>query len=134
MNNKQDNKKAPLQTLRDGAVSIKLWEQQSENNRFVTASVGKVYKDADGNFKESRAFGETDLLKLQAMIPQARDEIKRWHEFYRKNSQQQAPQQQQNMAAQRDAVMQQSSHASQSHQGHTQGHEHNRNQPPERSR
>ena len=41
----EDKKQAPLKTLRDGAVVIKLWQQNSKNGPFVTASIGNTYKD-----------------------------------------------------------------------------------------
>ena len=100
------NKKAPIQTFKDGAVTIKLWEQNAGGNIFVNASVGRIYKDkTTGEFGESKSFSNTDLLKLQAIIPQVREEMQKWHDYYREVNQQQA--QSHDMTAQRDAVMQQ---------------------------
>lgn len=66
----------PYATLKDGAVRVKLWERGSGDKSFVTASVYKIYKDKQsGQWKQTNSMGETDLLKLQAMIPQARQII-----------------------------------------------------------
>jgi hypothetical protein len=106
----EDKKNAPLETFRDGAVTIKLWEQQAEGKSYVNASIGKLYKDQQGAWHETRSFNDSDLLKLQALIPQAHQQMKHHQEQLRSVVQEQqiaepAPEQQQDMAAQRDAVM-----------------------------
>lgn len=100
----------PIQTIRDGSVSLKLWEQSyGDNQRFVTASVEKSFKRDDGSWGTSKSFGEKDLLKLQSILPEARREMQQWHEFYRESDRaQQQPQQEpiRDMAAERDAALQ----------------------------
>ena len=128
-------RKAPLQHFKDGAVTVKLWEQSAGNKQYVNASVGKLYKDkATGEWHESRSFSEKDMLKLQAMLPEVRQEMGKWQDYYREAQQQKeqvqampdhAPQStqmpsQQDMVAARDAAMQ-SVQPDQS-QGVTQGH------------
>jgi hypothetical protein len=106
----EDRKNAPLESFRDGAVTIKLWEQQAEGKSYVNASIGKLYKDQQGAWHETRSFNDTDLLKLHALIPQAHQQMKHHQEQLRGVVQEQqiaepAPEQQPDMAAQRDAVM-----------------------------
>jgi hypothetical protein len=106
----EDRKNAPLESFRDGAVTIKLWEQQAEGKSYVNASIGKLYKDQQGGWHETRSFNDSDLLKLQALIPQAHQQMKHHQEQLRGVVHEQqiaepAPEQQQEMAAQRDAVM-----------------------------
>ena len=127
--NEQQDKNAPIQSFKNGAVSIKLWQNQGPEQSFVNVSVRKLYKDEQSNqWKESKNFSPNDLPKLQAILPEA-VQAAHSHE-YTLNSQreQQAPSQQQeqgmqhisqvqpamqqqppamDMAAKRDAVMQQ---------------------------
>lgn len=126
------DKKVPLNTFKDGAVTIKIWEQQSGDQTYVNASVGKLYRDEQtGQWRESRSFNSTDLLKLQTMIPEARQDMQRWQEYFRTTQMleyaqeslhqqappqrqspaqyqappQQAAPQQQSLAARRDSIM-----------------------------
>jgi len=102
----EEKKQAPLKTLRDGAVVIKLWQQNSKNGPFVTASIGNTYKDPKtGEFKESRSFSETDLLKLQELVPEARKEAMLWREHLK------GAERYQNLSEQRDEVMEQAAPA-----------------------
>ncbi len=112
--NTQNKKQPPLQTFKDGAVNIKLWKQDFEDKTFVNASIGRIYKDkTTGEFKETRSFNDTDLLKLQAMIPQARQELNRLQDYYREISHQKETtpshasdaKSQQDLTTQRDAVI-----------------------------
>lgn len=84
--NTPDNKNAPLATLRDGAVHVKLWEQRAGDNSYVNASIGRLYKDDQGMWRETRSFGATDLLKLQNLLPQAHQEMRRQQERLREQS------------------------------------------------
>ena len=67
------NANAPLETFREGAANIKLWQQQRHDGQiFVTASVGRSYKDRQsGQWKESKSFSPDDLIRLQSLIPYA---------------------------------------------------------------
>ena len=40
-----EQKKAPVQTLRDGAMFVKLWEQQGSKGPYVTATTGRTFKN-----------------------------------------------------------------------------------------
>lgn len=102
-----DKKQAPLHTMRDGAISIKLWEQNYEGKSFVNATIGRTYQDKEtGTYGESRSFGDVDLLKLHAMLPEARAELKRQQEYLREAEYgRETPKQRRDLAAERDAVM-----------------------------
>lgn len=77
----------PIQTFRYKGAFIKLWKQESEKGPFVTASVGKTYKDkVSGEFKESYSLGEHDLAKVDFLMPEARKEMAQWHAYYREQS------------------------------------------------
>ena len=70
--NEQQDKNAPIQSFKNGAVSIKLWQNQGPEQSFVNVSVRKLYKDEQSNqWKESKNFSPNDLPKLQAILPEA---------------------------------------------------------------
>ncbi|MEM0951791.1 MAG: hypothetical protein AAGI66_06575 [Cyanobacteria bacterium P01_H01_bin.74] len=95
-------KKAPLQSFKDGAVTIKIWEQQAGERKFADASIGKLYKDEKtGDWRETRSFNNNDLLKLQNLIPEARAEMQQWQEYYKSIN----PEQEQNQAPQRNEAV-----------------------------
>lgn len=135
---------APIQQFRDGAATIKLWENKVGDKTYVNASVGKLYKDKETDeWRESRSFNEQDLLKLQAMLPQVRQEMEKWQEYYRDHDQQkeqvqglahsapesQPVQPQNDMVAARDAALSQAE-PSQSSQGMAQSLTHGQSQAP----
>lgn len=101
----------PLQTFRDGAVSVKLWRQESpENGAFVSATIGRTYRDqATGEYRESRSLSGTDMLKAQALLGQAHGEAVKWRQYFRETERQQsAPQPEKTEpVAERDAALQQ---------------------------
>lgn len=69
----QQNPNAPLQTFKDGAAVIKLWQQEGKDQKIhVNASVGRLYKDKEtGHWKESKSFSALDLAKLNTLMPEA---------------------------------------------------------------
>lgn len=104
----ETSKNAPLETLKDGAVSIKLWEQKTEDKSYVNASIGKLYKDGEGQWRETRSFNATDLLKLQAMLPQAHEAMQRHQEALRTVAQDKpapTPEPKKEIAAARESAM-----------------------------
>ena len=107
MSNEPTNQ-GPLQTFENGAARIKIWEQQTTNGKnFPTASVTKIYKAKDGQWKESRNFTPADLQKLQQILPEANQEITKWQDYYNERNRQNTPEPQpRNMVAERDAAMQ----------------------------
>jgi activator of HSP90 ATPase len=143
------NKKLPLNVYRDGAVNVRIWEQSGNGGQsYVNASIGRLYKDNKTSlWHESKSFSDSDLVKLQALLPQVRQEMQHWQDSFRANeAAMQAPQQQiapaigaaqpnPSLAAQRDTLMQEASQSSASSsaaqskdqtqtqsQQHTQGH------------
>ena len=101
----------PLQTFRDGAVSVKLWRQESpDNGPFVSATIGRTYRDqATGEYRESRSLSGTDMLKAQALLGEAHREAGKWRQYFREVGRQQgAPEPQQSEpVSERDAALQQ---------------------------
>lgn len=79
-----------------------------------TSSVGRLYKDKKTDqWRESRTFSDTDLLKIQTMIPEVRRELNKWRDYHREvNKEQDAPKKStplNDMLAQSDAIIKGSS-------------------------
>lgn len=107
----QEKGQPPLQTLRDGAVNVKLWRQESpENGAFVTAMIGRTYKDPEtGEYRESRSLSGADMLRAQALLGEAHREAGKWRQHFRENERQQGapePEAPEAVAA-RDAALEQ---------------------------
>lgn len=74
----------PIQTLRDGAITVKLWRQESRNGPFVTATLGRTYQDKQTQeFKESRSLSGSDVLKAQALLGEANREMIAWRKYFK---------------------------------------------------
>lgn len=95
----------PIHTFKDGSVTIKLWEQGSEQTRFATASIGKLYQDKrTGEWREGKSFSEKDMQKLQELLPAANQELQKWNEYYRQVSKDQQQVQEQAEPTQEPAL------------------------------
>lgn len=81
----------PVQTLRDGAVAVKLWRQESrEHGVFVSATVTRTYKDREtGDYRESHSLSGADMLRAQALLGDAHREAGKWRQHFREIEQQQ---------------------------------------------
>lgn len=94
MRNDTEQSNGPIQTFRDGAVVVKLWQQDGQNGPFVTATLGRTYKDAkSGQFKESTSLGSNDVLKAQALLIEANREMVQWRRYFREQTKAQTKQQ-----------------------------------------
>ena len=99
----------PLQTLRDGAVAVKLWRQESEEHgAFVSATVTRTYKDREtGDYRESHSLSGADMLRAQALLGDAHREAGKWRQHFREIERQQgAPDPESpNAVAERDTAL-----------------------------
>lgn len=113
MPEKQNNQ--PLQRLRDGGINITFWEQQSKNNApFVTVNISKTYKDRNGKFQEGHSFTAKDIAKLNTLMPFIQHKTEKFQEVLKdanRSADAPAPEQQNDMVAQREAVMKQAKDA-----------------------
>lgn len=89
---REQTKRAPIQTLRDGAVVVKIWEQQGPNGPYVTATLGRTYKNEQtGEYGESRSMSGSDVLKAQALLGEANREMVQWRDYYKDVARQKDP-------------------------------------------
>lgn len=70
---KQPQNCGPAATLRDGAVAIKVWENQASDGRtYQSATLDKVYTDTrTGETRSTNSFNATDLLKIRELAGDA---------------------------------------------------------------
>lgn len=124
----EDKQKGPIQTLRDGPLVVKLWEQQGPKGPYVTATLGRTYRNEQtGEYGESRSLGGADVLRAQALLGEANKEMIQWRDYYKEverqmqpelaSSEADAPKREQEpaqgLAAQRDAVLESAKQPSQ---------------------
>ena len=64
------NGNGPIDKFQDYPVEIALFERQSENGTWHNAQVSKTYKEG-AEYKRTNSFTRNDLLKLNALLPQA---------------------------------------------------------------
>jgi len=117
------DKKPPIQTIRNGGINVKLWEQQGKDAPFVTVNISKTYKDKSGNFKESQSFNAQDIDKLVAVLTKLQQELGKWQDYYRETGKAAPEPRVQTMAEKRDAALAQAQSAPKAHpQDRTQEH------------
>lgn len=84
----------PVDSLEQYPVSIALYERENENGKWLNADVSKTYKDGD-QYKKTRNFSMNDMLKLNALVPQAINRMQEIEQQQRQSSP--APSQQSDM-------------------------------------
>lgn len=90
----EETRNAPIKTLRDGAVVVKIWEQHGKNGPYTSATIGRTYKNEQtGEFGESRSLSGSDVLKVQALLGEANKEMILWREYHKEIARQQQPNQ-----------------------------------------
>ncbi|WP_430415664.1 hypothetical protein [Parasphingorhabdus sp.] len=64
--NQSQAAKAPIHTVRDGAVNLKIWENlSSEGRAFYNITIARTYTDkATGDIRETKSLRPNDLDKL----------------------------------------------------------------------
>lgn len=65
-----ENKNAPVDKFQDYPVEVAIFPRQGENGTWYNAQVSKTYKQGD-DYKRTNNFNRNDLLKLNALVPQA---------------------------------------------------------------
>ena len=86
----EENTQGPIQTLRDGAIVVKLWRQEGKNGPYVSATLGRTYrKERTGEYGESRSLSGADVLKAQALLGEANKEMILWREHFKEMQRQQ---------------------------------------------
>lgn len=54
----------PKDTIRDGSIKATIWRNEGKNGPYLSTDLARSYQDAEGNWKDSRSFSISDLLKV----------------------------------------------------------------------
>jgi len=71
MSDQKTNPKAPLETLRDGALKTSLFRNQSKNGEFISIVPGRIYTDGKGNIQETKSLSGPEALRMANLLTQA---------------------------------------------------------------
>ncbi|MEX2615249.1 MAG: type IV secretory system conjugative DNA transfer family protein [Alphaproteobacteria bacterium] len=75
-------------------IVVKLWRQDGRNGPYVTATLGRTYQNEQtGEYGESRSLGGSEVLKAQALLGKANEEMIRWRDYYKETERRQVPEQ-----------------------------------------
>ena len=61
----------PASVLKDGNLKASIWENVGQKGTYYTTTFAKVYKDNDGNLRDTNVFNNSDLLKVSELARQA---------------------------------------------------------------
>lgn len=65
----------PVETLRDGAIKMAIFENQRENGVSYSIEPGRTYTDVQGNPKEAKSFSGTEVLRASRLMEKAYDRV-----------------------------------------------------------
>ena len=68
----QTNK--PIDTIREGSLKATIWKNFGDNGNFYSVEFTRTYKQGD-QFKDSRSFSGSELLRIARLAHIAYDEI-----------------------------------------------------------
>lgn len=61
----------PVQEIRVGLVRAAIWENDTQNGTRHNVTFSRLYRDSDGNWKDSSSFGRDDLPLLHKVSDRA---------------------------------------------------------------
>jgi hypothetical protein len=70
----------PAEKIREGNVSISIWENQGPKGAFRTAAIQLRYRDEKKEWHDSKSFGTIDLENLEKAAKKARESILSWNQ------------------------------------------------------
>lgn len=66
-----NEKREPLEVLRDGSLKATFWLNESKNGPFISVTPGKTFEAPDGKLKDSNSYSGSDLLRMSELFRQA---------------------------------------------------------------
>jgi len=69
-----NNNNQPAATLKDGAIRVTIWANETPDNMFYAATIERSYKDNNGKWQTSNQLTGTDILKGSRLLAKAYDE------------------------------------------------------------
>lgn len=69
----QSPNNGPEDTIRDGSLKATIWRRNGQNGDYFTTDFAKTYEDEEGKLKDSRSFGDQELLRISELARKAHD-------------------------------------------------------------
>ncbi len=67
----ENEKRQPLETLRDGSLKLTFWLNDSKKGQFISVTPAKTYEADDGTLKDSHSLSGGDLLRMSELFREA---------------------------------------------------------------
>ncbi len=64
------------ETLRDGMLKASIFRNEHENGAFFNTTFSKLYKDSEGELRETHSFSSDDLLRVGELAREAHNRIR----------------------------------------------------------
>jgi hypothetical protein len=65
-------KPKPAATFRSGSIKAVVWSNDGQNGPFHSLDISRPYRDAQGQWRNSRSFGMNDCDAVQLLTTQAK--------------------------------------------------------------
>ena len=69
------NSLRPVASIRHDKLQAAIWRNQNENGVYHCVTLGRAYKDGNGEWHSTDSFGRDDLLLLAKIVNEAHSEI-----------------------------------------------------------
>ena len=76
----------PFETIRDGAIKATIWKNDTDKGSFFSVDIVRGYKDDEGNWKDSRSFSGSELLRVSNLATRAYDLILAFRQYDEKDN------------------------------------------------
>ena len=99
-----EQKKTPVETLRESNLQAKIWENEHDKGVNFKTTFSRSYQDQEGQRQQASSFGEKDLLPLSNLASRSHDAVRdlREQERERQRSAEQETERQTTRARARD--------------------------------
>ena len=57
----------PIDVKRDGRLKANIWRNENENGLFYSVTLARIYKDKNGDLRDTGSFRQSDLLPLSEL-------------------------------------------------------------------
>ncbi|MEO1361014.1 MAG: hypothetical protein AAFU81_11800 [Pseudomonadota bacterium] len=78
-----EDKKRPLETMRDGNIKAAIWENEHDGKRLHNVQFTRLYRDQEGNTRDAHTFSGADLLKVSRLAERGYDRVQELREEMR---------------------------------------------------
>lgn len=82
------SKNAPIDVLRDGALRAAIFKNERENGVNYSIEPGRLYTDAEGQYRESKTFSGSEPLRLAKLMEKAYERVSEFRQQMREQNNQ----------------------------------------------